>query len=161
MNLTLRGANASDAALIVGFIRDLAKYEQLSSECHATEEQVRATLFGERAVAECLLAFADEEAAGFAVFFSNYSTFLARPGLYLEDLYVKPAFRKKGIGRALILHLAQLANERKCGRMEWTVLDWNEPAIEFYRSLGAQQLDEWRIFRLTGPALEQYAAKKS
>lgn len=157
MNLTLRGATASDAALILTFIRDLAKFEQLSSECHATEEQVRASLFGERPMAECLLAFADDEPAGFAVFFFNYSTFLARAGLYLEDLFVKPPFRKKGIGRALILHLAKLANERKCGRMEWTVLDWNEPAIDFYRSLGAQPLEEWRIFRLTGPALEKYA----
>ena len=157
MNLTLRGAAPADSALILGFIQDLAKYEQLSSECRATEEQVRATLFGAQPGAECLLAFADDKPAGFAVFFSNYSTFLARPGLYLEDLFVKPAFRKKGIGRALILHLAKLANERKYGRMEWAVLDWNEPAIEFYRSLGARQLEEWRIFRLTGPALAQYA----
>lgn len=157
MNLTLRAATLNDTALILAFIRDLAKYEQLSSECHATEEQIRATLFGEHPAAECLLAFADQEPAGFAVFFSNYSSFLSRPGLYLEDLFVKPAFRKRGIGRALILHLAKLANARKCGRMEWTVLDWNEPAIEFYRSLGAQQLEEWRIFRLTGPSLEQYS----
>jgi len=156
MNLTLRGAAPTDASLIVAFIRDLAKYEQLSSECSATEEQVLATLFAERPAAECILAFADEEPAGFVVFFSNYSTFLARPGLYLEDLFVKPAFRKKGIGKALILHLAKLANERNCGRMEWTVLDWNEPAIEFYRSLGAQEMGEWRIFRLSGPALAQY-----
>lgn len=157
MNLNLRAATSEDTALILGFIRDLAKYEQLSSECHATEEQIRATLFGERPSAECLLAFVDGEAAGFAVFFSNYSTFLARPGLYLEDLFVRPTFRKRGVGRALILHLAKVANQRSCGRMEWTVLDWNEPAIEFYRSLGAQEMEEWRIFRLTGPALAQYA----
>lgn len=156
MSLILRKATLADAALIVGFIHDLASYERLSSECHATEEQVRASLFGSAPAAECLLAFVDGEAAGFAVYFFNYSTFLARAGLYLEDLFVKPAFRKKGVGRALILHLAKLANERKCGRMEWAVLDWNEPAIEFYQSLGAELLKEWRTFRLAGPALAQY-----
>lgn len=157
MNLTLRAATINDSALILNFVRDLAKYEQLSSECHATEEQIRATLFGETPRAECVLAFADNEPAGFAVFFSNYSTFLARPGLYVEDLFVKPAFRKRGVGRALIQHLAKLANDRKCGRMEWTVLEWNEPAIEFYRRMGAQQMEEWRIFRLAGPALAKYS----
>lgn len=157
MNLILRAATEADAALVLSFIRDLAKYEQLSSECLATEEAVRATLLAAQPAAECLLAFADGEPAGFAVYFSNYSTFLARPGLYIEDLFVRPAFRKRGIGRALILHLAKLANARKCGRMEWSVLDWNEPAIEFYRKIGAQQLDEWRIFRLTGPALAKYS----
>ncbi|PTY08626.1 N-acetyltransferase [Opitutaceae bacterium EW11] len=157
MNISLRPAVAADVSVVLGFIRDLAKYEQLSSECQATEAQVRDTLFGENPAAECLLAFADGEPAGFAVFFGNYSTFLARPGIYLEDIFVKPAFRKRGIGRALLLHVAKLANDRKCGRLEWTVLDWNEPAIEFYRGLGAQQLDEWRIFRLSGPALAKYA----
>lgn len=157
MNLSLSAATSADVPLVLEFIRDLAKYEQLSTECVATEEQVRTTLFGKNPVAECILAFADGEPAGFAVFFSNYSTFLARPGLYLEDLFVRPAFRKKGIGKALILHLAKLANDRKCGRMEWAVLDWNEPAIAFYQSLGAVQLDEWRIFRLSGPALAKYA----
>ena len=157
MNLTLRSATSDDVSVIVAFIRDLAKYEQLSSECHATEEQVKATLFAERPSAECVLALADGEPAGFVVFFSNYSTFLARPGLYVEDLFVKPTFRKRGIGRALFLHLAKLANERKCGRMEWAVLDWNEPAIEFYHTLGAHELSDWRIFRLTGAALAKYA----
>lgn len=157
MQLSLRSATVADVPLVLSFIRDLAAYEQLMSECHATEEQVRATLFGEKPAAECLLAFADSEAAGFAVHFTNYSTFLSRPGLYLEDLYVKPPYRKRGIGRALFLHLAKLANQRGCGRFEWTVLDWNEPAIEFYQSLGARMMDEWRIFRLTGPALEKYA----
>lgn len=156
MNLTLRPATADDSSLVLAFIRDLAKYEQLSSECCATEEQVKETLFGPRPAAECILAFLDNEPAGFAVFFTNYSTFLARPGLYLEDLFVKPSFRKHGVGKALVLHLARLANQRNYGRMEWTVLDWNEPAIEFYRGLGAQQLEEWRIFRLTGPALEKF-----
>jgi GNAT superfamily N-acetyltransferase len=157
MNVSIRAATATDTPLVLAFIRDLAKYEQLSSECHATEEQVRQTLFSDRPAAECLLAYVDNEPAGFAVFYTNYSTFLARPGLYVEDLFVKPTFRKRGVGRALMHHIAKLANERKCGRMEWTVLDWNEPAIEFYRGLGAQPLEEWRIFRLTGSALAQYA----
>jgi len=157
MNLSLRAATAADTSVVLAFIKDLAKYEQLSSECSATEEQVKETLFGARPAAECVLAFADEEPAGFAVFFTNYSTFLAKPGLYLEDLFVKPAFRKCGIGRALVLHLAKLANQRKYGRMEWTVLDWNEPAIEFYRGLGAQLQEEWRIFRLSGPALAKFS----
>jgi GNAT superfamily N-acetyltransferase len=157
MNVTYRPATADDTALVLCFIRDLAKYEQLSSECVATEEQIRSTLFSEKPVAECLLAFADGEPAGFAVFFTNFSTFLARPGLFLEDLFVKPAFRKRGIGRGLMERLAKLANERRYGRMEWTVLDWNEPAIEFYRSLGGQPMEEWRIFRLAGPALARFA----
>jgi GNAT superfamily N-acetyltransferase len=157
MNVSIRAATATDTPLVLAFIRDLAKYEQLSSECHATEEQVRQTLFSDRPAAECLLAYVDNEPAGFAVFYTNYSTFLARPGLYVEDLFVKPTFRKRGVGRALMHHIAKLANQRKCGRMEWTVLDWNEPAIEFYRGLGAQPLEEWRIFRLTGSALAQYA----
>ncbi len=157
MNVTYRPATAADTALVLCFIRDLAKYEQLSSECVATEEQIRGTLFSEKPVAECLLAFADGEPAGFAVFFTNFSTFLARPGLFLEDLFVKPTFRKRGIGRGLMERLARLANERGYGRMEWTVLDWNEPAIEFYRSLGGQPMEEWRIFRLSGPALARFA----
>jgi GNAT superfamily N-acetyltransferase len=157
VNLVLRSATATDVPLILAFIRDLASYEQLMSDCHANEERVRATLFAEKPSAECLLAFADGEPAGFAVHFTNYSTFLAKSGLYLEDLYVKPSYRKRGIGRALFLHLAKLANDRGCGRFEWTVLDWNEPAIEFYQSMGARMMDEWRIFRLTGPALAKYA----
>jgi GNAT superfamily N-acetyltransferase len=157
MNLTLRPATPDDAAIVLSFIRDLATYEQLMSECEATEDRVRATLLNKTSSAECVLAYADQEPAGFAVYFTNYSTFLAKPGLYLEDLFVKPAFRKQGIGRAILLHLAKLANQRGCGRMEWSVLDWNEPAIEFYQSLGARQMDEWRIFRLTGAELAKFA----
>lgn len=156
-NLTLRPAQPEDSAVVLEFIRALAEYEKLSHECTATEEQVRATLLSAGTGAGCVLALVDGVPAGFAVFFSNYSTFLARPGIYLEDLFVKPEFRKRGIGRALILHLARLANQRGCGRVEWSVLDWNKPAIEFYESLGARILPDWRVCRLTGAALARYA----
>jgi GNAT superfamily N-acetyltransferase len=163
MSTTIRPATPADAPLILAFIRALADYEKLSHEVAATEEKLRATLFGEKPAAECLLAFAAEHAsaapvaAGFAIYFTNYSTFLAQPGLYLEDLFVKPEFRGRGIGKALLLHLARLANARGCGRMEWAVLDWNQPAIDFYESLGARRLRDWQICRLTGAALQQYA----
>lgn len=156
--LMLRAATADDVPLILNFIRGLAAYENLLPEVEATEERLRATLFpvDARAPAECVLAFENEIPAGFALFFTNYSTFLAKPGLYLEDLFVKPELRGRGIGKALLLHLAALANARGCGRMEWTVLDWNQPAIEFYESLGAKRMREWQICRLTGAALERY-----
>ena len=161
----IRAATRSDVPLILEFIRGLADYEKLTHEVEATEAQLGATLFPENGapVAHCVLAFRPageagaEIPAGFAIFFFNYSTFLARPGLYLEDLFVKPEFRSQGIGKALLLHLARLANERGCGRMEWTVLDWNQPAIEFYESLGARRMREWQICRLTGRALTRYA----
>jgi GNAT superfamily N-acetyltransferase len=158
MRLSIRSATFSDVPQILSFIRGLAEYEKMLGQVEATEEKLRATLFppGGRPAAECVLAFEDEKPAGFALFFSNYSTFLARPGLYLEDLFVLPELRGRGIGKALLLHLAKLANMRGCGRMEWTVLDWNQPAIEFYESIGAQRLREWQICRLTGPALERY-----
>lgn len=158
MSLHLRAASAADIPLILTFIRGLAEYEKLTHEVEATEERLQATLFpaAGRAAAECVLAFADEVPAGFALFFTNYSTFLAKPGLYLEDLFVQPQLRGRGIGKALLLHLARLANIRGCGRMEWSVLDWNEPAIAFYESLGARRMREWQICRLTGAALEQY-----
>lgn len=157
MTLSIRAATPTDVPQILAFIRGLADYEKLSGEVTATEEKLHATLFGPRPAAECMLAFADGMPAGFAIFFTNYSTFLAQPGLYLEDLFVRPEFRGRGIGKALILHLARLANQRGCGRMEWAVLDWNEPAIAFYESLGARRLREWQICRLTGAALQQYA----
>lgn len=159
MPLSIRSATAADLPLILEFIRGLAEYEKLLHEVEATPEKLRATLFPAdgRAVAECVLAFADDTPAGFALFFHNYSTFLAKPGLYLEDLYVKPELRGRGIGKALILHLAKLANTRGCGRMEWSVLDWNQPAIDFYESLGARRMKEWQICRLTGESLERYA----
>lgn len=154
----IRPATADDLPLILSFIRGLADYEKLTHEVEATEEKLRNTLFGERPAAECLLAFASPgEPAGFALFFTNYSTFLAKPGLYLEDLFVQPQFRGRGIGKALLLHLAKLANTRGYGRMEWTVLDWNEPAIAFYESLGARRMREWQLCRLTGTELSQYA----
>lgn len=165
MSVHIRSATPADVPLILSFIQALADYEKLSHEVEATEEKLHATLFSERPAAECVLAFADVDAsptadptpAGFAIFFTNYSTFLAKPGLYLEDLFVKPEFRGRGIGKALILHLARLANLRGCGRMEWTVLDWNKPAIAFYESLGAERKLAWQICRLTGPALEKFA----
>jgi GNAT superfamily N-acetyltransferase len=168
MPLEIRTASRTDVPLILEFIRALAKYEKLEHEVEATVEKLERTLFplgnnpdshaaGVAPVAQCVLAFHNHAPAGFALYFFNYSTFLAKPGLYLEDLFVKPEFRSLGIGKSLLLHLAQIANARGCGRMEWSVLDWNEPAKGFYRSLGAAQLDDWRIFRLTGPALAQYA----
>ena len=159
MPLTLRPATADDTPLILTLIRGLAEFEKLLPEVEATEARLRATLFPAdgRPVAECVLAFADDTPAGFALFFTNYSTFLAQPGLYLEDLFVQPALRGRGIGRALLLHVAQLANARGCGRMEWSVLDWNQPAIEFYEKLGARRMREWQICRLTGAALSQYS----
>ncbi|MBL9212961.1 MAG: GNAT family N-acetyltransferase [Opitutaceae bacterium] len=159
MALSLRPARATDVALILTFIRGLAEYEKLLPEVEATEDKLRATLFPPdgRPAAECMLAFWDDAPAGFAIFFTNYSTFLAQPGLYLEDLFVQPGFRGRGIGKALLLHLARLANQRGCGRMEWTVLDWNQPAIEFYESIGAQRKREWQICRLSGPTLARYA----
>jgi GNAT superfamily N-acetyltransferase len=157
--IAIHAATAADVPLILRFIRDLAAYEQLLPEVKATEERLRATLFPRHGppAAECLLAFCDDQPAGFAVFFPNYSTFLARPGLYLEDLFVEPALRGRGIGRALWQHCARLANDGGCGRMEWAVLDWNEPARDFYRKLGAIEMSQWRICRLTGPALARYA----
>lgn len=152
----IRSATPEDTPLILAFIRDLAAYEKLSDDVTATEAQLSHTLFAEPPIAHCVLAFVDDAPAGFAIYFFNYSTFLARPGLYLEDLFVKPEFRGRGLGKALLLHLAQKANARGCGRMEWSVLDWNLPAIEFYESLGARRMREWQICRLAGPALERY-----
>ena len=158
MHLTIRPATPADVAEILGHIRALAAFENLAHEVTATEADLRATLFPDQgpAAAECVLAEADGVPAGLAIFFTNYSTFLARPGIHLEDLFVTPAWRGRGIGKALLLHVAQLANRRGCGRMEWNVLDWNQPAIDFYESLGAQRLREWQICRLTGPALARY-----
>jgi GNAT superfamily N-acetyltransferase len=157
MSCQIRSASITDVPLILGFIRDLATYEKLRADVIATEEALRSTLFGPAPAAHVLIAEMDGSPAGFALYFFNYSTFLAKPGLYLEDLFVRPEFRRHGAGKALLLHLAQIAYARGCGRLEWAVLDWNEPAKSFYRSLGATQLDDWRVFRLTGAALKQYA----
>jgi GNAT superfamily N-acetyltransferase len=158
-SLSIRPATHADVPLILEFIRALADYEKLPHEVEATEDQLRATLFPDKgnSVAYCVLAFDGATPAGFALYFFNYSTWLARPGLYLEDLFVKPDLRGKGVGKALLLHLAKIANARGCGRMEWSVLDWNQPAIDFYEALGARRMKEWQICRLTGAALKQYA----
>ncbi len=154
----IRRAAEPDVPLILEMIRALAEYERLSHQVVATEERLRATLFGKPPAAEVLLAYDDAEYAGFALFFPNYSTFLAQPGIYLEDLYVKPHLRGKGIGLALLREVAGIAVERGCGRVEWGVLNWNRPAIEFYRKLGAVPMDEWTKYRLSGEALERLAA---
>ena len=145
----IRPACIEDVPIILELIRDLATYERAPDEVSATEEQLVDVLFGERRVAEALLAFEAESPVGFAVYFYNFSTWLGRAGLYLEDLFVKPEKRGKGYGRALLVELAKIARDRGCGRMEWAVLDWNEPAIKFYRALGAKPMDEWTVFRLT------------
>lgn len=150
-------ARVEDVPVILDFIRQLAEYEKLAHEVAATEQTLRETLFSERPYAEVLIAYWEEAPVGFALFFHNYSTFLAKPGIYLEDLFVNPSARGKGIGKALLTRLAELANERGCGRVEWSVLNWNVPSIEFYRRMGARPQDEWTTFRLTGDALGQYA----
>jgi GNAT superfamily N-acetyltransferase len=145
----IRPAGVGDVPIILELIRDLATYERAPDEVTATEEQLVDVLFGERPVAEVLLAFEAESPVGFAVYFYNFSTWLGRAGLYLEDLFVKPEKRGKGYGRALLVELAKIARDRGCGRMEWAVLNWNEPAIKFYRALGAKPMNEWTVFRLT------------
>jgi GNAT superfamily N-acetyltransferase len=150
----IRFAQAADTPVILKFIRALAQYEKLEADCVATEESLRATLFGEKPYAEVLLIEDDaDKAQGFALFFHNYSTFLAKPGIYLEDLFVDPAARGKGYGKALLVKLAEIAVTRGCGRLEWSVLDWNQPAIDFYLSLGARPMDEWTVYRVDGAAL--------
>ena len=151
-------ATADDVALILQMIRDLAEYERMSHLAVATEADMREALFGAHPAAEVLIAYADDHPAGFALFFHNFSTFVGRRGLYLEDLFVKPEFRRRGIGRRLLAELARIAVERQCGRFEWSVLDWNQPAIEFYKTLGAVPLDEWTVFRVSGDALTRLAA---
>lgn len=157
--LTLRLADATDVPTILAFIRALADYEKLLDMVVADEASLHQTLFGPTRYAEVVIADYQGTPAGFALFFHNYSTFLAKPGIYLEDLFVDPSLRGKGIGKALITYLATLAVERGCGRLEWSVLDWNQPAIDFYQSLGAVMLHDWRINRVTGDALHAMAAQ--
>ena len=157
MTFQIREANESDVPQIHQFIRDLADYEKLAHVVVATDAQLRETLFGKTPYAEVIIAEEDGTPAGFALFFHNYSTFLAQPGIYLEDLFVKPEYRGRGYGKALLARLAQIARERNCGRVDWAVLDWNEPSIAFYESLGARRMDEWHTFRLTGPSLDRLA----
>jgi GNAT superfamily N-acetyltransferase len=151
--LRIRAATPADVPTLLAMIRELASYERLADQVTATEDDLRAGLFGARPAAEAVLAEMGEEPAGFALFFHNFSTFLGRHGLYLEDLFVRPGWRRRGVGRALFSHLARLAALRGCGRFEWSVLDWNQPAVAFYRSLGAIPLSDWTVFRLTGEAL--------
>ncbi|HTP81060.1 MAG TPA: GNAT family N-acetyltransferase [Bacteroidota bacterium] len=156
-SIRIEPAKVKDVPLIFEFIQGLAEYERLAHSVVATEMQVRKSLFGRRKYAEVLLAKVGRQAAGFALYFHNYSTFLAQPGIYLEDLFVKPEFRGKGIGKALLVRLAQIALERDCGRLEWAVLDWNASAIDFYRKLGAVHMKDWDVYRLTGEQLEKLA----
>lgn len=159
MTVRVVPASEADVPVILEMIRALAEYEKLPHIVVATEDQLRRTLFGAHPSAEVLLAYLEDEPVGFALFFPNYSTFLALPGLYLEDLYVKPHARGKGAGLALLKELARIAVSRGCGRVEWAVLDWNEPSIQFYKRLGALPMDEWTIFRLTGEPLAKLAAR--
>jgi GNAT superfamily N-acetyltransferase len=159
VSLRIAPAVENDVPIILGFIRKLAEYEKLSHLVVATEENIREHVFGTNPVAEVLLAFWDGEPVGFALYFRNFSTFLGQTGIYLEDLFVDPARRGKGIGKALLARLAKIALERGYGRLEWAVLDWNKPSIDFYRSLGAVALDEWTGYRLTGEALDRLAGK--
>lgn len=161
MATVIRSATPADVPLIRSLIEGLADYERLRHECIATDALLQEALFGARPYAEVVLAEWEGEVAGFALFFHNFSTFLARPGIYLEDLFVQPAHRGRGIGRALLSHLAQLAVARGCGRLEWSVLDWNVDAIGFYTRLGAQPQDAWTVYRVTGDALTQLATGES
>jgi len=156
--LEIRFTKPDDVPLILDFIEGIAEYEKLSHEVVATEETLRDSLFGERPCAECLLAFLGETPVAYAIFFHNFSTFIGRRGLYLEDLFVKPEYRARGIGKKLLVYLAGLAKERKCGRFEWMAIDWNEPAINFYKHLGAAMKDEWELFRLDEAGIASVAA---
>ena len=151
-------ASADDVPLILSFIRALAAYEKLSHEVVATEQSLGETLFGPRPAAEVVIAYAGEDPVGFSLFFHNYSTFLGRPGIYVEDIFVRPDARGRGVGKALLSYVARLAVERRCGRLEWSVLDWNGPAIRFYKGVGAVPMDEWTVYRVTGDALTRLGA---
>jgi len=152
----IRPAKEADISAILALIRELAEYEKLTHACVATEERLREHLFGTNPAAESMVAEQEGKVVGYALWFRTFSTFLARPGIFLEDVYVQPAHRKKGIGKAFLKRLATLAVERGYGRVEWIVLDWNEPSIGFYKSLGAEPLEEWTMFRLTGEALQRF-----
>jgi GNAT superfamily N-acetyltransferase len=155
----IKSAAESDVSIILSFIKKLASYERLSHEVVATEELLRETLFGEQRTAEVAIGYFETKPVGFVLFFHNYSTFLGKPGLYIEDLFVDEDYRMRGYGRALLLHVARLAKERDCGRLEWAVLDWNQPAIDFYTKLGALPMSEWTVFRITGKSLNELAGQ--
>jgi GNAT superfamily N-acetyltransferase len=159
--ISIRRAAPADVPLILRFIRELADYEKLSHEVVASEASFHAALFGERPTVEAVIASVDGEPVGYALFFPNFSTFLGKPGLYLEDLYVRPAARGLGVGRKLLTHLARVAVDRGWGRFEWAVLDWNEPSIAFYKKMGAVAMHDWTVFRLTGERLEKLAIQDS
>ncbi|MBM4161118.1 MAG: GNAT family N-acetyltransferase [Ignavibacteria bacterium] len=159
--LKIEPAQKKDVPLILRFIKELAEYERLTHEVATDEEILEETLFGERPVAEVVFAYYDNEPVGYALFFHSFSTFLGRPGIYLEDVFVRPPMRGKGVGKALLTYLARLAKERKCGRLEWAVLNWNEPSIRFYESLGAVPMDEWTVYRLSGEPLARLAEATS
>ncbi len=156
-NFEIKKAIIKDVPLILSFIKELAEYEKLSHEVTATEDLLRETLFGDKAHSEVILGYLNSTPVSFAIYFYNFSTFLGRSGIYLEDLFVKPEARGKGVGKKMLSYLAQLAKKQNCGRIEWSVLDWNEDAIRFYKSLGAKPMDEWTVFRVTGIALEELA----
>jgi GNAT superfamily N-acetyltransferase len=157
-SFTIRPATKADVPVILSFVRKLADYERLSHEVVATEKLLRETLFGRRRTAEVAIGYYKREPVGFVLFFHNYSTFLGRAGIYIEDLFVDEAHRRRGFGRALLTYVTTLAVERDCGRLEWSVLDWNEPAINFYKKLGAAPMSEWTVFRVTGESLQKLAA---
>ncbi len=157
----IRPATVEDVPLLLRLVNELAEYERLAHEVVATEEELQAAMFAPRPYAEAIIADVDGEAAGFALYFHTFSTFVGRPGLYLEDLYVRPAHRRRGIGEALLRRVAAIAHERNCGRLEWAALDWNAPAVSFYKGLGAEPLDDWTTYRVTGEALQRLAQPPS
>ena len=153
----IRAAGADDVATLLTLVKELAEYERLSHEVLATEDLLQEAMFGSRPYAEAAIAYANGAPVGFAVYFHTFSTFLGKPGLYLEDLYVRPAHRRRGYGQAVLRHVATIARERGCGRLEWAALDWNHPAVQFYTALGAEPLDEWTTYRVTGDDLRRLA----
>lgn len=155
----IKPATKKDVPVILSFIRKLADYERLSHEVVATEELLQRTLFGQRRTAEVAIGFYNNDPIGFVLFFHNFSTFVGRPGIYIEDLFVEEAYRRRGFGGALLAYTAKLAVQRDCGRLEWSVLDWNEPAVNFYKKLGALPMNEWTVFRVTGDKLSQLAGR--
>jgi GNAT superfamily N-acetyltransferase len=153
----IRAGAEADVPVILAFIKKLADYEKLAHEVTATEDLLKETLFGGSQTAEVAIGYLHDEPVGFVLFFHNYSTFLGRPGIYIEDLFVEESYRRRGFGRALLLYVAGLANERRCGRIEWSVLNWNEPAVRFYKKLGAVPMSDWTVFRVTGERLDKLA----
>ena len=156
-NLDIRAASVDQIPLVLKLIKELAVYEKLLDKVVTTEEDLKETLFGKNKAAEVVIGYYRDKTVGYALYFYNYSSFVGRPGLYIEDIYVRQEHRGKGFGKALLVYLARIARERRCGRMEWAVLDWNEPSIEFYKRLGATAMDEWTVFRLSGDAVEKLA----